>query len=129
LGPAPTSLPLLYCAGEERAGDLAGALRTHGLHVDTLVVYRSVMETNLAPEVRTALAAGTVDAVLHYSARTAAAFVPAMTAAGLRYCAIQFRLLRLSPRVAAPLAAAGPAVIEVAAEPNEQALLAGIGRV
>jgi uroporphyrinogen-III synthase len=125
--PLTASLPLLYCAAEERAGDLAGALRAHGRHVDTLVVYRSEMETNLTPDVRAALAAGKIDAVLHYSARTAAAFVAAVTAAGVRDLSIQIRHLCLSAQVAAPLAAAGAKAVEVASEPNEQALLAGIG--
>jgi uroporphyrinogen-III synthase len=126
--PASENLPLLYCAGEERAGDLAGVLREHGLQVDTLVVYRSVMETNLTPDVRAAFVAGTVDAVLHYSARTAAAFVAAVTAAGIGDLAIHIRHLCLSAQVAAPLVAAGAEAIEIAGAPNEQALLAGIGQ-
>jgi uroporphyrinogen-III synthase len=116
--------PLLYCAGEDRAGDLAGALRTRGVHVETACVYRAAMVDDLIPDVRAALAADAIDAVLHYSARTAAAFVAAATAAGIRDLSIQARHLCLSAQVAAPLAAAGATAIDVASEPNEQALFA-----
>jgi uroporphyrinogen-III synthase len=126
--PSVSELPLLYCAGEERAGDLAGALQSRGLHVETAIVYRSAMVTNLTPNVRAALAAGAVDAVLHYSARTAAAFVVAVTTGGVRDLSIQIQHLCLSTKVAAPLAAAGAKAVEIAVEPNEHALLALIGR-
>jgi uroporphyrinogen-III synthase len=118
------NLPLLYCAGEDRAGDLAGSLQVRGLRVETVCVYRAAMVADLAPEVRAALAGGAIDAVLHYSARTAAAFVATATAAGIRDLSIQARHLCLSAQVATPLAAAGARAIDVASEPNERALFA-----
>jgi uroporphyrinogen-III synthase len=124
---APASLPLLHPAGDARAGDLAGALKAHGVEVATVVVYRSVMATDMTPEVRDALASGAIDAVLHYSARTATAFMAAATCADLLDRVIGLRHLCLSAEVAAPLKAAGIASPEVAAEPNEEALLACIG--
>jgi uroporphyrinogen-III synthase len=125
--PPAANLPLLYCAGEDRAGDLAGALQLHGLRVETAFVYRASMVAELTPDVRAAFAAGAIDAVLHYSARTAAAFVAAAAMAGIGDFAIQTRHLCLSAQVAAPLAAAGATAIEIASEANEQALLALIG--
>jgi uroporphyrinogen-III synthase len=125
--PPVADLPLLYCAGGERAGDLASALHLRGARVETAVVYRAVMVTDLPPEVRAAFAGGTIDAVLHYSARTAATFLAAATTAGIRDLSIQIRHLCLSAQVALPLAAAGAKAVEVAGEPNEQALLALIG--
>jgi uroporphyrinogen-III synthase len=118
------NLPLLYCAGEDRAGDLAAALRSRGLVVEAARVYRAAMVADLAPDVRAALAADAVDAVLHYSARAAAAFVAAATTAGIRDLSIQARHLCLSAQVAAPLAVAGARALDVASEPNEQALFA-----
>src|SRR5215470_18929014 len=114
--------PLLYCAGADRAGDLARALRTRGIRVETACVYRAAIVGDLTPDVRAAFAAHAIDAVLHYSARTAAAFVAAVTAAGIRDLSIQARHLCFSAQVAAPLAAAGATAIDVASEPNEQAL-------
>jgi uroporphyrinogen-III synthase len=125
----PASLPLLHPAGEARAGDLAGALEAHGLRVAMAIVYRSVMVSDVTPEVRDALASGAIDAVLHYSARTASAFMAAATRAGLRDRVIGTRHLCLSAQVAAPLVAAGVRSPEVAAEPNENALLACLGAV
>jgi uroporphyrinogen-III synthase len=100
----------------------------HGLRVETVVVYRATEVTELTPDVRAALASGAIDAVLHYSARTAAAFMAAATRAGVEDLSIRARHLCLSRQVAAPLAAAGATAIEVASEPNEQALLALISR-
>jgi uroporphyrinogen-III synthase len=100
----------------------------HGLRVETALIYRATMVTELTPDVRAALAAGAIDAVLHYSGRAADAFVAATTVAGIRDLSIQTRHLCLSAQVAAPLAAAGAKAIEVASEANEQALLALIGR-
>jgi len=125
--PPAAGRPLLYLAGAERAGDLAGALQSHRLSVETAVVYRAVMAANLAPEARAALAAGRIDAVLHYSARTAAAFLAAAAAAGIADLSIKIKHLCLSSEVAAPLAAAGATAIEVASEPTEHALLERIG--
>jgi uroporphyrinogen-III synthase len=126
--PSVADLPLLYCAGEERAGDLEGALQLRGLQVETALVYRSTMVTDLTPDVRAAFASGTIDAVLHYSARSAAAFVAAATTAGIRDLSIETRHLCLSAQVARPLAAAGAKFVEVASAPNEDALFALIDR-
>lgn len=124
--PPPPGPPLLYLAGQDRAGDLAGALGAHGWRVETVVIYRTAMTTELPPDICAALAAGEIDAVLHYSARTAAAYVAAAAPAGIE----NFRKPRhfcLSAAVAAPLAAAHAGIIQVAGAPNEQALLALIG--
>jgi len=118
------NLPILYCAGEDRAGDLAGALQARSLRVETVCVYRAEMVTGLDPGVCAAFAGDAIDAVLHYSARTAAAFVAAAAAAGIRDLSIRTRHLCLSAQVAAPLAAAGATAIDIASEPNEQALFA-----
>jgi uroporphyrinogen-III synthase len=127
LTPQAGQSDLLYCAGEDRAGDLAAALQSHGLRVEVVIVYRATGVTELTPDVRAALASGAIDAVLHYSARTAGAFVAAATRAGIEDLSIQARHLCLSAQVAAPLAAAGATAVEVASEPNEQALLALLG--
>jgi uroporphyrinogen-III synthase len=107
---------------------LAAALQAHGLRVEVVIVYRATVVTELTPDVRAALASGAIDAVLHYSTRTAAAFVDAATRAGIEDLSIQARHFCLSTQVAAPLAAAGVTAIDVASEPNEPALLALLSR-
>jgi uroporphyrinogen-III synthase len=126
--PPAANLPLLYLAGSDLTGDLAGSLQSHGFRVETTIVYRSVLVADLRSDVRAALADGRIDAVLHYSARTAAAFVAAVTAAKITDLSFRIRHLCLSAQVAAPLAEAGAKAIEVAREPNEHALFACLDR-
>jgi uroporphyrinogen-III synthase len=115
-------LPLLYFAGNDRAGDLAAALGKAGRPVETVVVYRAVIVGDFDAGVCAAIAGGRIDAVLHYSARSAGAFVAAAGTAGIMGSAMKIRHFCLSPQVAAPLAAAG--AVDIAAAPNETALFA-----
>jgi len=126
--------PLLYLAGADRAGDLAGDLAMHGFTVHTAVVYRAVAEETLPAAAAAAFAEG-IDAVLHFSRRTAIAYVAAARRAGIRNVTLgEFALgnvalqspvhFCLSAPVAEPLIAAGAGKIRVAAEPTEAALLA-----
>jgi uroporphyrinogen-III synthase len=121
------ALPLLYLAGQERAGDLAETLAKHGKSVETAVVYRSVPATDMADQIGTILKARRIDAVLHYSARTAAAFMAAAAAAGARDFAMDIRHFCLSNQVAGPLLAAGAVTVEVAVGPSEEALFQRAG--
>jgi uroporphyrinogen-III synthase len=118
----PTA-PLLYLAGEERSGDLAGELRAQHFAVHTALVYRAVVAEKLPRHADEALAAG-IDGVLHFSRRSAEAYVDAARGSGLLADALtgpaQFCL---SARVAEPLAQAGAADVRIAARPDEAALL------
>jgi uroporphyrinogen-III synthase len=119
---AGAGLPLLYFAGSDRAGDLGAALA--GRTVETVIAYRAVIVGEFDAAMRGAIVGGEIDGVLHYSARTASAFVAAAAAAGVTDSAMKIRHFCLSPQVAAPLAAAGAATVAVAPAPNEAALLA-----
>lgn len=112
---------LLHLAGEDQAGDLAGELSGKGFVVDTVIVYRAVVAETLPQPARDALAGG-VDVVLHYSRRSAQAYVDAARRSGLLAKALGPLHLCLSAQVAEPLASAG-ASIKVAAAPNQAALL------
>jgi uroporphyrinogen-III synthase len=115
---------LLYLAGAERSGDLAGTLRTQDRILHTAVIYRAVVADDLPPEAAAALATG-IDGVLHYSRRSAATYVTAARRAGLARAAIADPThFCLSAAVAAPLIAEGAINIRVAARPDEAALLA-----
>jgi uroporphyrinogen-III synthase len=115
---------LLYLTGEDRSGDLAGALRARGFVVDMVVVYRAMVAETLPAEAATALASG-IDGVLHYSRRSAEAFVAAAQRAGLREAALQQKLAHfcLSAQVAEPLTQAGAADIRIAPRPVETDLI------
>jgi uroporphyrinogen-III synthase len=113
--------PVLYLAGEDRARDLVAELAMYGIRVELRVVYRATAEP-FPPVLAAALEAGDVDAVLHFSRRSAELFVAGAKSAGVADAALDVRHLCLSPQVAEPLA--GAARIAVAAHPEEAALVA-----
>src|SRR5262249_5274289 len=95
------SRPLLYLAGEERAGELDPA--AVGARVEMVVIYRAVAVEHFPPGIARALENGALDAVLHFSRRTADAYLDCATHAGLRDRALALAQFCLSGQVAAPL--------------------------
>ena len=95
---------LLYLAGEDRSGDLAGDLRARGFAVETAVIYRAIAAHTLPPAALAALAGG-IDGVLHFSRRSAEAYVDAARAAGVLASALRAAHFCLSAQVAEPLGA------------------------
>lgn len=118
---AGAKAPLLYLAGEDRSDDLVARLATQGITAEMKVVYRTVADA-FPPVLAAALESGDVDAVLHFSRRSAELFVAGARSAGVADPALDVRHLCLSAQVAEPLAGAGR--IAVAARPEEAALLA-----
>ena len=113
---------LLYLAGAERSADLGRALA--GFTVHTAVIYRAVIVENLPLAAVDALAGG-IDGVLHFSRRTADAYVSAVGAAGVAELALQGPIhFCLSAGVAEPLLRAGATKVRIAARPDEAALIA-----
>jgi uroporphyrinogen-III synthase len=119
----PPAAPLLYLAGEDRSGDLAGDLRARGFAVEITIIYRAVAATGLPPAAADALANG-IDGVLHFSRRSAEAYVDAARAAGLLASALKPVHFCLSAQIAEPLAQARAADIRIAERPNEAVLIA-----
>jgi uroporphyrinogen-III synthase len=114
---------LLYLSGEERSGDLAGALRAKNFIVDAVVVYRMAAARTL-PEPGVKAIRDGVDGVLHFSRYSAEAFVKAASNAGLLEIALAKPVhYCLSDQVAGPLRQAGAANIRIAARPDEACLL------
>jgi uroporphyrinogen-III synthase len=119
----PATAPLLYLAGEQRSGDLAGLLRGRDFAVQTVLVYRAVAAETLPRHAGDALAAG-IDAVLHFSRRSAEAYVSVARKAGMLDDALAKPVhFCLSGRIAEPLAGAGATRIRSAARPEEAALI------
>jgi uroporphyrinogen-III synthase len=113
---------VLYISGEDQAHDLAAMLEPAKIQVDTLVVYHARLARQLADATLRALEQSALDAVLHYSPRSAANFVALAEKAGQGAALRRLHHYCLSVAVAAPLNAAG-ATTEVAATPDEAALL------
>jgi uroporphyrinogen-III synthase len=120
--------PLLYLAGAELSRDLAGELARHGIEVITRITYRMVASSGLPREACDAIAANQVEAVLHYSARSARAFLDAIRAAGVEISALAVRQCCISAAVAAILREAGATRVTVASSPDENALLGMLDR-
>ena len=119
----PPGARLLHAAGAERKPEPAATLAAAGFRVATVVAYAAEALPVLPDAVDGALARRDLDAILHYSRRSAAVALALADAAGHGGA---FRALRhycLSADVAAPLEAAGVPVHFVAARPRETDLL------
>jgi uroporphyrinogen-III synthase len=117
---AGTNAPLLYLAGEDRAADLPAELSARGIAAEMRVVYR-VVTAPFPPALIEALQAGAVDAVMHFSRRSADNYLAGASKAGISGPAMAVRHLCLSAQVAEPLV--GASQIAVAARPDEAALV------
>ena len=124
---ADATAPLLYLAGEDRAADLVGELAVHGIAAEMAVVYRAATAP-FPPELIAALQAGEVDAVLHFSKRSAENYLAGAAQAGVAEQALGVRHICLSAQIAEPLQAPAPAVIAIAPRPDEAALIASLER-
>lgn len=118
---------LLYLAGRERSVDLAALLARHGHTVVTHEVYRADLAESLSAETADAFRSHAIDAVLHYSARAAQAFLLCARKA-FEQTFLSFvghaRHLCLSERIAEELRRAGLPKVEVAARTDQAALFA-----
>jgi len=114
--------PMLHAAGADLAGDLAGALRTHGFAVEVRSYYKAVQSTSLPDVLDTALNESPpgLDAVLFHSARAAAAFVKQVKQ---RSALARIDAVCLSEPVADAARAAHWRSVTVAGQPQEEALL------
>ena len=120
--------PLLYLAGADLARDLAGELGERGFTVVTQTTYRMVPLSSLPREVCDAFAANQIEAVLHYSRRSARAFLEAVRAAGVEISALSIPQCCISAGVASVVRDAGATQVMVAASPDENALFAALDR-
>ena len=115
-------MTLLYLAGADLARDLAGELGAHGVKVVTQTIYRMVPVPDLPAPVCDAFAANRIEAVLHYSRRSARAFVDATRSAGIEISALAVPQCCLSEAVASAVRDAGATQVMVARTPDESAL-------
>jgi uroporphyrinogen-III synthase len=119
---------LLYLAGADLSRDLAGELGERGFSVVTQTTYRMIPVTSLPRAACDAFTANAVEAVLHYSRRSAHAFMDAVRADGVEISALAIPHCCISATVAAVLRDAGAAQLMVAATPDENALFGSLTR-
>jgi len=117
--------PLLYLAGADLARDLAGELAERGFTVVTRTTYRMIPVSSLPREACDAFAASGIEAVLHYSRRSARAFLDAARAGGVEISALAIPQCCISAAVASVVRDAGAAQVMAAASSDENALFEG----
>ncbi len=118
---------ILYLCGEDRAADVGAALAGAGVEVVTTPVYRMAAAARFPPPAADALRAGRIQGVLHYSRRSALAYLACAGNDRLEACALRPVHYALSAAVAAPLLQAGAGDVRVAARPDEAALFERVG--
>lgn len=119
---------LLYLAGADLARDLAGELGEKGFTVVTHTTYRMIPVSSLPPEICDAFVANEVEAVLHYSRRSARAFLEAARAGGVEISALALPQYCISAAVASILRDAGATQVTSAVSADETALFEALSR-
>ena len=119
---------LLYLAGADLARDLAGELGERGFDVVTHTTYRMIPVSGLPREVCDAFAANRIEAVLHYSRRSARAFLEATRSAGVEISALAIPQYCISDGVASVVRDAGASQVTIARSPDENALFEVLDR-
>jgi uroporphyrinogen-III synthase len=119
---------LLYLAGADLARDLAGELGEKGFTVVTHTTYRMIPVSSLPREVCDAFVANEIEAVLHYSRRSARAFLDAARTGGVEISALALPQYCISSAVASILRDAGAAQVTAAASADENALFEALVR-
>ena len=122
------SSPVLYLAGADLARDLAGELGERGFTVVTHTTYRMIPVSSLPREACEAFAASGIEAVLHYSRRSARAFLEAARAGGVEISALAIPQCCISAAVASVVRDAGASQVMAAAASNENALFEVLDR-
>ncbi|HEV7879429.1 uroporphyrinogen-III synthase [Bradyrhizobium sp.] len=119
---------LLYLAGADLAGDIAGELGERGFSVVTHTTYRMIPVLSLPQAAIDAFAANGIEAVLHYSRRSARAFLDAVRAAGVEISALAIPQCCISDTVAAIVREVGATQVLVARSPDESGLFEALDR-
>jgi uroporphyrinogen-III synthase len=116
--------PLLYLAGADPARDLSAELGERGFTVATKTTYRMIPAPKLPRETCEAFTANGIEAVLHYSKRSARAFLDLARAAGVEISALSVPQFCISSEIATVVREAGATQVAAAVSPDENALLA-----
>ncbi len=120
----PAAGALVHVAGSHVAGDLAGRLTERGFTLRRETLYTAVRAKALSDAAAAALRQGAIDAVLLFSPRTAGGFVTLAARAGVTADLARVRALCLSAAVAEAAGTVAWRALDVAARPDQEALLA-----
>lgn len=118
----PGERPLLYLSADEISRDLGAALGEGGIAVERIPVYRMALQAELPAAAQAAFSRGAIEAVLHYSRRSALAFLAAADRAALGDAARSAPQVGLSEAVVAALRERGAVRLSAARAPSEASL-------
>ncbi|MDP2357683.1 MAG: uroporphyrinogen-III synthase [Beijerinckiaceae bacterium] len=118
---------LLYLAGRDRKPDLEQALAAANFMIAPWVVYEARALEALREEAILSLRAGKVDAVLHFSRRSAVIFCACIVKAALQDEARALLHVAISADAAKGLQQLAPARVRIAAAPDEAHMLDELG--
>ncbi len=96
----PDNGPILYLTGKARSGDLAADLQSDGFTVERIELYDAVAAAEIPADAQQTIRSGKADAVVLYSARTAAIWAQLVKQGGLQAQAAQLTHFCLSEAVA-----------------------------
>jgi uroporphyrinogen-III synthase len=119
---------LCYLAGADLARDLAGELGARGFTVVTRTAYRMIPVAGFSDAVCDAFRAGSIEAVLHYSRRSARAYIDAARTDGVEISALALPQCCISESVAGVLRDAGAMRVAAARMPDENAIFDVVDR-
>lgn len=125
----PDDGPILHAAGQVVARDLSGVMINAGFTLRRVVLYKAEPATAMPGTASAALSAGTVDAVLFFSPRTAATFVTLAKQAGLEGQCEKVSALCLSAPVADAARELRWRSVEIAERPDQAQLLRLVDRL
>lgn len=120
---------LCYLAGADLTRDLGGELGARGFTVVTRTVYRMVPVPGFSDAVSTSFRSGAIEAVMHYSRRSARAYLEASRADGVEISALALPQCCISEAVAGVLREAGAMQVAAARAPDEKAMLDAVDRM
>ena len=123
---APPRARLLHVAGRDHKPEPRASLEAAGFPVVTWIAYEAVAARELPASMAAALSAGTLDAAVQYSRRTATAALSLTRAAGLQDSFLGLAHACLSEDVAEPLREQGALRLIVAEGPDEASLFAAL---
>ena len=124
----PASGTLFHAAGRTISGELAETLGVVGYEVHRTAVYEANAADALSLRLCEVLRAANLGYALFFSPRTADTFVSLVTSAGLRDACRNVEAICLSTAVADMFARLNWGHVTVAAEPNQESLLAALDR-
>ena len=119
----PQNGALLHAAGSEAPKFLAGELEKSGFAVRRKVLYRAVAAQELPNAAASALKTDVLNAVMHFSPRSARLFCELTARAGLAQHCKKIRALCISKAAADAAAAIGFRQVRIAKNPSQDAML------